>query len=192
MTLLVRAKDVIGRPVVTLGGEDVAQVKDVVYVGEGGSVAGLTLNGRGLLAGPLKTALPWGAVLGLGRNAVMVSDESDLVPRSDLLEQARSGPGGDVLGSRVLTDTGVDLGEVVDVVVEVSDEADVVGYEIDSSSALGKDGRRVFVPLPDTLAVSVEALVVPAAVVDFVTDDLAGFGASVAAFRAQHGERHGA
>ena len=187
MTLLVRAKDVIGRPVVTLGGEDVAQVKDVVYVGDGGSVAGLTLNGRGLLAGPLKQALPWTSVLALGRDAVMVADESALAAKDELLQAAGDGPGGDVLGSRVLTDSGVDLGEVVDVVVEVSGTADVVGYEIDSTSALGKDGRRLLVPLPDTLAVSREALVVPASVVDFVSDDLAGFGASVAAFRAHHG-----
>lgn len=187
MTLLVRAKDVIGRPVVTLGGEDVAQVKDVVYLGSGGSVAGFTLNGRRLLSGPLKKALPWTSVLGLGRDALVIADEAALVPRGELLDAAGGGPGGDVLGSRVLTDSGVDLGEVVDVVVEVAEHADVVGYEIDSTSALGKDGRRVFVPLPDTLAVSREALVVPATVVEFVTDDLAGFGASVTAFRSQHG-----
>ena len=184
MTLLVRATEVIGRPVVTLAGEDVAQVKDVVYGGDGGEVAGFTLNGRGLLAGPLKDALPWGGVLALGRDAVMVRDEDAFDSRPTLLE---TGGGGDVLGSRVLTDAGVDLGEVVDVVLEVSGGADVVGYEIDSTSALGKDGRRLLVPLPDTLAASSEALVVPASVTEFVTDDLAGFGASVAAFRSHHG-----
>ncbi len=189
MSLLVRAAELVGRPVVTLAGDDVAQVKDVVYTAEGGDVAGFTLNGRGLFAGPLKTSLPWAGVHGLGRDALVVEGEQAFVPREELLAQGRGkGAGtGDVLGARVLTDTGVDLGKVVDVVVESSQRADVVGYEIDSSSALGRDGRRVFVPLPDTLAVSVEALVVPAAVVDFVTDDLAGFGAAVTAFRERLG-----
>ena len=55
MSLLMRATEVIKRPVVTLAGEDVAQIKDIVYAGAAGEVAGFTLNGRGLLAGPLKT-----------------------------------------------------------------------------------------------------------------------------------------
>ena len=184
MSLLVRAAELVGRPVVTVAGDDVAQVKDVVYTAEGGEVAGFTLAGRGLFSGPLKTALPWAGVRGLGRDALVVADEQALVAREELLAGGGGGPGtGDVLGARVLTDTGVDLGQVVDVVVETTGRADVVGYEIDSSSALGRDGRRVFVPLPDTLAVSVETLVVPAAAVEFVTDDLSGFGAAVAAFR---------
>ncbi len=186
MTVLLRAAEVVGRPVVTLAGEDVAQVKDVVYAGGSGEVAGFTLNGRGLFSGPLKTALAWGQVRGLGREALVIVDEQVLVPRDELLAAGGGGRGsGDVLGSRVLTDTGVDLGEVVDVVLESGERADVVGYEIDSSSALGRDGRRVFLPLPDTLAVSVESLIVPAAATEFVTDDLSGFGAAVTAFRAR-------
>ncbi len=186
MSLLVRAREVLGRPVVTLAGEDVAQVKDVVYAAGNGEVAGFTLAGRGLLAGPLKTALPWSGVHALGRDALVVADESALVARDEVLARSGSGDGsGDVLGSRVLTDTGIDLGEVVDVVVDVRRGADVVGYEIDSSSALGKEGRRLLVPLPDTLAVSKEALVVPASAVEFVSDDLSGFGAAVDEFRAR-------
>jgi hypothetical protein len=46
----------------------------------------------------------------------------------------------------------------------------------------------VLIPLPATLAVSGEKLVVPAAVTDFVADDLAGFGAAVDAFRARLAE----
>ena len=85
-----------------------------------------------------------------------------------------------MLGSRVLTDSGTDLGQVTEVIVEIGATADVVGYEIDSSDALGPDRRRVLIPLPDVLAASAEALIVPAAAVDFVSDDLSGFGAAVA------------
>ncbi len=185
MTVLLRATELVGRPVVTLAGNDVAQVKDVVYAGGTGEVAGFTLSGRGLFAGPLKQALLWERVLGLGRDALVIGDEDGLVPRDELLTAHAGGAQGDVLGSQVLTDTGVDLGQVVDVVLQSGAHADVVGYEIDSASALGREGRRVFLPLPDTLAVSVEALIVPAAAVDFVTDDLSGFGASVEDFRAR-------
>ena len=100
------------------------------------------------------------------------------------------GSGGNVLGSRVLTDAGTDLGSVVDVIVQVDDEVeaqgcDVVGYEVEASENLGTHGTRVLIPLPDTLAVSGEHLIVPSSAQDFVSHDIAGFGAAVQAFRAQ-------
>ena len=186
-----RGTEVIKRPVVTLAGEDVAEIKDIVYAGGAGRVAGFTLNGRGMFSGPAKQALPWAGVHGLGRDAVMIASQDALEAKDEVLARSGGGKpkgGGNVLGSRVLTDSGVDLGEIVEVILEVGDTADVVGYEIDSSEAVGKDGRRVLIPLPDSIAVSGEALIVPAAAVDFVTDDLSGFGAAVDAFRARlHG-----
>ncbi len=69
-----------------------------------------------------------------------------------------------MLGNQVLTDSGVDLGEVVDVIVEFeradgtgSGPCDVVGYEIKASESLatskskGGKSTKLLVPLPDTL-----------------------------------------
>src|ERR1700712_3433069 len=61
-TRLMRTSELAKRPVVTMAGEDVAQLKDIVYAAGGGQVGGFTLAGRGLLAGPLKQALPWASV----------------------------------------------------------------------------------------------------------------------------------
>ena len=197
MSVLMRAGEIAKRPVVTFAGEDVAQIKDIVYAEGGGAVGGFTLNGRGLLAGPLKTSLPWPAVASLGRDAVMIVDESHLAAKGEVLSATGAdtkGYGGDVLGSRVLTDDGVDLGKVTDVIIEVQEgaqaTADVVGYEIDPSEAMKTGGKRVLIPLPDTLAASGEHLIVPASARDFVSHDLAGFGAAVTAFRAQLKEGH--
>lgn len=202
MGVLLRASEVAKLPVVTFAGEDVAQIKDVVYVGHGGEVAGFTLNGRGFFAGALKVTLPWSRVVGLGPDAAVVADEDALVPPEELLAAVAphgDGPGGtgasagDVLRSQVLTDDGTALGVVVDVVLGIgapvgSDQhgkADVVGYEIDPAESLGRGKNRLFIPLPDTLAVSGEHLIVPAVARDFVTDDLAGFGAAVDDFRSR-------
>ncbi len=190
-----RTSEIAKRPVVTLGGEDVGQIKDIVYSAGGGAVGGFTLAGRGLFAGPLKQALPWRSVLALGSDAVMIADEDALEPAQEVFDASAStgGSGGNVLGSAVLTDTGTDLGTVRDVIVEVSGahegQCDVVGYEIEASQALGHKGTRMMIPLPDTLAASGEHLIVPASARDFVADDLAGFGAAVEAFRAQLGGR---
>ncbi|WP_148616281.1 PRC-barrel domain-containing protein [Nocardioides rubriscoriae] len=200
MTRLMRTSEVTALPVVTLAGDDVAQVKDIAFSGDGGAVAGFTLAGRGLFSGPLKTGLLWSKVVGLGPDAVMITDESALDPVDDVRGAAASadgsGSGGNVLGDQVLTDGGTDLGRVVDVIVQFdngSSACDVVGYEIEASEHLAakvsnaSNGTRLLVPLPDTLAVSGEHLMVPASAEGFVSGDLAGFGAAVSAFRAQLG-----
>ncbi|MGH3885022.1 MAG: PRC-barrel domain-containing protein [Pseudonocardiaceae bacterium] len=180
--LLLRARELIGRPVVTLGGELVAEIKDIVFERTGGRIAGFTLRNPGLFSRARKDSLPWGGVHGVGRDAVMVPDETVLLTATELAppRQARKS---DVLEDRVLTDNGRDLGRVVDVVLHSGTSLEVVGYEVEASEALGTAGRRVLIPLPDTVAVSGENLIVPAAATEFVSEDLAGFGAAVDAFR---------
>lgn len=191
MSRLMRTSELTKRPVVTMAGEDVAQIKDIIYSAGGGAVAGFTLAGRGMFAGPLKKGLAWPDVSGLGSDAVMIRDEDVLKSTEQVLDDSAKGggSGGDVLGSQVLTDSGVELGKVVDVIIEADraggEQCDVVGYEIESSEALKNRGTKVLMPLPDTIAASGKHLMVPAAAKDFVGQDLAGFGASVEAFRQQ-------
>lgn len=183
MSALLLAGELTKRPVVTLGGDAVAQVKDTVFEGAAGEVAGFTLSGRGRLSGPKRKSLPWSGVHALGRDAVMIPGEEVFESRGDVVARAEA-RGGNVLGARVLTDDGTDLGEVVDVVLEVgATAAKAVGYEVASTPALGRQERRVYLSLPDTLAVSGEALVVPAMAADFVAEDLPGFEETVRAFR---------
>lgn len=195
MSRLMRASETSGRPVVTLGGEDLAQIKDVVFWADGGEVGGFTLAGRGLFAGPLHKALAWTNVMALGNDAVMVADDDSLTPMQTVLHGSgrADGAGGDVLGSQVLTDEGTDLGTVVDAIIEVDRgrgaQCDVVGYEIRPTPSLGHQSTTVLVPLPDTLAASGEFLVVPAGVKEFVREDLAGFGTAVEDFRDRLGRR---
>ncbi|GLY26725.1 hypothetical protein [Kineosporia sp. NBRC 101731] len=185
MSVLLRAADLVKRPVVTLAGDDIAQIKDVVYSSLSGELAGFTLNGRGLFAGPLKKTLPWANVHGLGPAAVMIVDESHLADQR-AFDGELEGAGGVVLGSVVLTQGGRNLGTVTDVVLSVDEKrTEAVGYEIQPSDKTAP--RRQFVPLPDALSVSGEALILPDTAIDFIRDDLAGFGAAVEEFRARLG-----
>ena len=179
---LLRARELTGRPVVTLDGELVAEIKDVIFDRAGGRIVGFTLRNPGLFSRARKDALPWDGVHGVGRDAVMVPDETVLAPIKELVsrKQARKA---DVLDDRVLTDNGRDLGRVVDVVLQGGTALEVVGYEVQASEALGTEARRVLIPLPDTVAVSGENLIVPASATEFISEDLAGFGAAVDAFR---------
>lgn len=182
--ILLRARELTGRPVVTLGGELEAEIKDVIFRSDGGHIAGFTLRNPGLFSRARKDALPWAAVHGVGRDAVMIRDVEQLVPAEELAPK-KAARKADVLDDRVLTDSGRELGTVLDVVLQGGAGLDVVGYEVEASAALGTAGRRVFIPLPDTVAVSGENLIVPASAAEFVSEDLSGFGAAVDAFRAR-------
>ncbi len=181
MTPLARATELIGMPVVTIdGGEDIAEIKDVVFNPETNELLGFTLNKRGRFRGPMRQLLPWLSVSAVGRDAVMVASVGALGEPADVpADLANPPPGRDVIGNAVVTDSGVQLAYVTDVVLEMgSPSAAVVGYAMDN----GK-----FLPVPFQLAVSGETLVVPAAVEGFLVDDLTGFGSAVDRFRAHLG-----
>lgn len=194
MSTLVKASELAQRVVVTYAGEDVAQIKDIAYAANGGEIGAFTLAGRGLFAGPLKVGLPWAAVVGLGQDAVIIESEDVLVPLTELFDATEgsvSSGMSDVLKSEVLTDAGTSLGRVSDVIIGIGDtqvgQADVVGYQIDPAETLGRGKLPLLIPLPDTLSASGEHLMVPAAAADYLTDNLAGFGSAIDAFRSQLG-----
>jgi uncharacterized protein YrrD len=183
--LLMRATSLVGLPVVTTStGEDIAETRDVIYIPDLGRVAGFTLNKRGRLAGRLKNVLAMEQVHAVGRDAVMVTDASALdAPEGDAA--AHDARGRNVIGNQVLTDTGKELGIVRDLIVEMN-RGEVIGYELGGEAALQRaEGAPLLLPLPATLAVSSDTLMVPAEVEAFIRDDLAGFGSAVADFRAR-------
>lgn len=186
MSTIAAATTFIGLPVVTLdGGDDVAEVKDVVYDADVARLIGFTLNKRGWFRGPMKPVLPWGQVAAVGRDAVMVRDMSALTERDDApTDVAEPAANRNVIGNAVFTDEGVELGTVADLVVELDDEATVVGYQLDTKGTATGHGM-VLIPLPEQISVSGDALVVPKEVEAFIRDDLTGFGGAVENFRSQ-------
>jgi uncharacterized protein YrrD len=184
MRLLMTALQISGLPVVTVGGgEDVAEVRDVIYSPEAGRLVGVTLNKRGFLAGRSHEVLPAEAIHAVGQDAVMVLDESSLVNSQDAPDDVgRPATERNVIGDDVLTEGGTSLGKVTDLVLLVGSAGEVVGYQIDKAG-----GGQGYIPLPAQLSVSGVALVVPNITEEFVKDDLVGLGASVDEFRARMG-----
>ena len=184
MKLLVTASQIRGLPVVTVrGGEDIAEVRDVIYDPEAGRLVGVTLNRRGFLAGRSHDVLPVEAIHAIGQHAVMVLDESNLVAPEDAPEDVgHPATERNVLGNDVLTEGGTSLGKVTDLVLLVGSSGEVVGYQIDKA-----DGGQGYIPLPAQLSVSGVALVVPNITEEFVQEDLVGLGATVDEFRRRLG-----
>jgi uncharacterized protein YrrD len=178
------ASQIRGLPVVTVsGGEDVAEVRDVIYDPAAGRLVGMTLNKRGFLSGRLRSVLPVASVHAIGQDAVMVPDAASLIAPEDAPDDvARPATERDVLGNDVLTEGGISLGKVEDLVLLVGGSGEVVGYQIDKG-----DGSPGYIPLPAQLAVSGVALVVPNVTAEFVQEDLVGLGAAVDEFRGRLG-----
>jgi uncharacterized protein YrrD len=182
MKVLLRGTDLVGLPVVTLAGEDIAEVRDVLFDPQSGQVLGFTLNKRGRLAGRMKEVLTREQIHAVGPAAVMVRADVTLGPPSASAPTGRDGPG-DVIGDRVMTDSGVQVGTVSDVVIDTANGS-VVGYEVRSADEpKQRKGRRSYLPLPETGAVSGEALIVPASAVDYISTDFAGFAEAIERFR---------
>lgn len=181
---LMRASEVAGLPVVTIdGGEDAAEIKDVVYDSSAHHLIGFTLNKRGWFRGSLKSTLSANNVSGIGTHAVMVPGE-DCLTAKDRGHEALTTPKADhdVIGIEVVSSSGSVIGKVVDVIIETGEAPQAVGYEVET-----EDGS-VFVPSTAQMALSAENLIVPAEAEEFTRNDLAGFGASVASFRKMIGD----
>ncbi len=176
---LMRASDVAGLPVVTIdGGEDAAEIKDVVYDASEHHLIGFTLNKRGWFRGSMKSTLANDNVVGIGADAVMVPG-ADCLTDKDSAEAPLSSPKSDhdVMGNDVVSSNGSVIGKVIDVIIETGPNPAAVGYEVETS-----DGS-VFVPSSAQMGLSAENLIVPPEAEEFTRNDLAGFGASVQSFR---------
>ena len=119
MEALIAGTSIRGLPVVTITtGEDVAEVRDIVYRAEADRIIGFTLNKRGLLAGRRKEVLLIEHVHAIGRDAIMIQDGAQLADRDQVSSEVGSPEAGrDVIDDDVLTEAGVSLGSVRDIVV---------------------------------------------------------------------------
>lgn len=186
MNELMAARSLTTRPAVTLSGDAVAHIKETVFDGRAERIAGFTLNGLGLLSGPLRHGLPWAAVHSLGHDAVMIRDPRRLV-RSDAVA-AYGGPlRGRIIGARVRTEDGDEVGTVLDVIVAGGTSGRVVGFRIARVRLLpplsGRRRREVYLPRGESVAVSGRTLVVESGVTGFMADDLSAFAVRAGAFR---------
>lgn len=175
-TRVMRASEVTGLPVVTInGGDDVAEIKDVVFDGTNHRLVGFTLNKRGWFRGKLRQQLPAGSVVAIGPDAVMVADDSDLEDPEVPLHKAETHA---VIGNRVISADGSNLGHISGVIITTGDDPEAVGYEVD-----GDDGNAYFVPISAQMALSDNNLLIPESSTDFIRNDLVGFGAALAGHR---------
>ncbi|MGH6633800.1 MAG: PRC-barrel domain-containing protein, partial [Sphingopyxis sp.] len=84
MTALLRGKDVFGFPVVDIStGEDIAEIRDLIFEPASGGIGGFTLAKRGFFGRRMKQVLRVGAIHSVGTHAVTV-DSADSITDHDV------------------------------------------------------------------------------------------------------------
>lgn len=172
---LMHGADLIGRPVVDGStGDDIAEVRDVVFDPAKGEITGFTLRKRGFLGRRLKDVLPITEVVSVGTHAVMVRTADALTPREDAPDDVIADRGDDVLSDHVITESGRTLGRVHDVIVIGGTAPRVVAFEVSD----GPVGRGL-VPISMKSGVSGSALIVPDSYEQRIRTDLTGLSAEL-------------
>jgi uncharacterized protein YrrD len=173
---LLHGKDLAGMPVVDIStGDDLADVRDVVFHPEQGFLAGLILMKRNFWHGRMREVLPLEGIASIGTHAVMVADPGALADRRDApSEMTRPDLHRDVLDDMVVTESGRQLGKIVDVIIVGGDAPRVVGFQV-SGGAVG-DG---LVPIGAKSGLSGTTLVVPDEYEARIRTDLTGLAAEL-------------
>ena len=179
---LLRGSDLIGRAVVDAStGDELAEIRDVVFTSDRGAITGFTLRKRGFLGRRLKQVLTVDAVLSVGTDAVMVASIAAITDPSDVPDGADDRPSShdrhdrhDVLDDEVFTMSGRSLGTVRDVVIIGGPRPRVVGFEV--GGGIVGDG---LIPLGAQAALSGSALVVPDDFEQRIRSDLTGLAAEL-------------
>lgn len=174
---LMRGQDLIGQPVVEIAsGDDLAEIKDVIFDAVQGTITGFTLRKRGFLGRRLKQVLPIDGVASVGTHAVMVETADALTHPDDAPDDTTVDRHADVLNDSVITESGRTVGTVRDVVIVGGPNPAVVGFEIGGGSV--GDG---LIPVAAKSAVSGSALIVPDGYEQRIRTDLTGLAAELSA-----------
>ncbi|ADL11955.1 PRC-barrel domain-containing protein [Acetohalobium arabaticum] len=119
--------EVIDLPVVNLEtGKEIGDVKDVVFDPDTERIVGLIVEGGGFFKGD--RMIPYDQLYSMGDDAVTIKDESALSDLDDTKDYLIDNPG-DVIGSKVVTDDGKELGIIEDIILN-PDDGNRDSYEI--------------------------------------------------------------
>jgi uncharacterized protein YrrD len=164
---MLRIGELKGRAVIDMErAEKIGEVEDVVLDPNQGMVAGVVIaRGKTVLGGGTHHLLPATAVHSIGPDAVTLANAQELAPTAlDGLPRRR-----DILGRKVVGQSGKMFGHVVDVLVNPADGG-IIGYEVGEGGALGgldelltgpKTHNRQFVRAEAEFRVGKDIIMVP-------------------------------
>lgn len=168
-----RAKELIGLPVLTFDtGRKIREVKDILIDPEENLVLALLVD-EGGWASEAKV-LPFDQIHSIGPDAVIVETERAIIPVSASRRiHAALGKDRIIIGTRVFTEDGRDLGTVDDVFLDEK-TGRVSGYEVTGGFFADTARGKRFMPAPKTLTFGRDVAFVPSEVGDQMERQVTG------------------
>lgn len=122
-----KGQEIIDLPVINLEtGKEIGNVKDVVFDPNQEAITGLIINGGSWLQG--NRMVCYEKLHGIGEDAVTIEDDSALA-EPDEIKECLNGADGNVIGAKVVTNDGKELGNIEDIVLN-SNSGEIDSYEI--------------------------------------------------------------
>jgi uncharacterized protein YrrD len=170
---MIKGKEMIGRNIIALSsGTQIDKVHDLVFDHDANQVLALLVDEGGWFRAA--KVVPFEAVRSIGEDAVMIDDDSHVVSArddsriADLLETKIG-----LIGTKLLTTDGRDLGKIADVYFDES-SGKVMGYEATGGLFSDLSSGRTFVPAPETISIGENAAIVPVSVANQMEEQEAG------------------
>lgn len=152
-----KGRDLIGMPIIDLSnGEIVGRVRDVYFNPKSHRILGIVVDGGGWLKGPRKIC--YADLTGIGDDAVTI--ENDMVILKEPIEEDCILTGeGTLIGNKVMTRDGNELGTIADVIFDHS-TGEITHYQLSEGIVQDMLEGREILPVDTEFQYGKDALIV--------------------------------
>jgi uncharacterized protein YrrD len=173
-----KGKDLVGRKVVDFAeGKELGKVEDIIFSGVDGRVLGLLLDEGGLLASSKVVAIA--EVSTIGPDAIVI-ESPELVKTASDVEVINNRLAADnvVVGTKLLTEDGRDLGKISDVYFSEMN-GHIEGYEVSGGIFSDAYTGKSYLPTPQSLRLGEDVAFVPNEFADVIHKQTGGVKGAV-------------
>ncbi|MBW4595968.1 MAG: PRC-barrel domain-containing protein [Brasilonema angustatum HA4187-MV1] len=175
-----KGSDVIGKAVVTYDtGKKIERIRDLIFDQKRNQLLGFLVEEKGLFRDA--KVVPLEQVQAIGLDAIVVHSKQSVV-RADHIPVIKEilHHNNVLIGTRILTTTGLDLGGLVDLFFDEHSGL-VEGYEVSGGVFADAYSGRSFVPAPETLKIGDDVAFVPHETAQMMQEQVGGIRGAVQA-----------
>jgi uncharacterized protein YrrD len=175
-----KGSDVIGKAVVTYDtGKKIERIRDLIFDQKRNQLLGFLVEEKGLFRDA--KVIPLQEVQAIGLDAIVVHSKESVVGADHIPVIKEILHHNNVLmGTRILTTTGIDLGGLVDLFFDEHSGL-VEGYEVSGGVFADAYSGRSFVPAPETLKIGGDVAFVPPETAQMMQEQVGGIRGAVQA-----------
>lgn len=152
-----KGRDLVGMPIINLAnGETVGRVRDVFFNPESRRISGILVDAGGWLKGPRKIC--YADLTGIGEDAITIENDS-VILKEAVEEECIVAGEGTLMGNKVMTRDGNELGTIADVIFDHS-TGEITHYQLSEGIVQDMLEGRETLPVDTEFQFGKDALIV--------------------------------